>query len=250
VVVLGSEIVDELFEGIDPVGQTVELGGQPFEVAGVFSHRGSILGESLDREVLIPREALERYFGTSRSRISITARAMPGAVNRAVDQMTESLRRTRRLRPADDNDFVLETQESLRNLTRQITGSVFIVVVAIASVALLVGGIGVMNIMLVSVTERTREIGVRKALGATRAQIRSQFLAEATALTGVGGILGILFGVLTGLVVDLATPIPSYVPLWTYLTALGVSCGVGLFFGSWPAIRASRLDPVAALRHE
>ena len=248
--ILGADVVEELFAGVDPVGQRVGLGGQRFEVVGVLSERGSLLGQSLDREVLVPRVALERYFGSSRPRIEIAARAAPGRLQRAVEEMTDSLRRTRRLRPAQENDFVLETQESLRNLTRQVAGGVFAVVVAVASVALLVGGIGVMNVMLVSVTERTREIGVRKALGATREQILAQFLAEAVALTGAGGALGILLGVLAGFLIDLATPIPSRVPLWTYLAAFGVSAGVGLFFGSWPAYRASRLDPVAALRHE
>jgi putative ABC transport system permease protein len=154
------------------------------------------------------------------------------------------------LRPQDANDFALVTQENLQTLYRSITGAFFIVVVAIASVALLVGGIGVMNIMLVSVTERTREIGIRKALGARRWQILSQFLAEAVVLTAGGGVLGIAAGVGIGRLVDAVTPLPSHVPVWAFVAAVAVSGGVGLFFGFWPAVRASRLDPVDALRYE
>jgi putative ABC transport system permease protein len=250
-VVLGRELVEELFPGLDPVGETVQIGGQKFGVVGVLAGRGNFLGQSLDREVLIPRAALERYFGTRRQRVRIAARPLgAGRVEIAKGEMIEALRRSRGLRPQDDNDFALVTQENLLSLYNQITGAFFVVMVAIASVALLVGGIGVMNIMLVSVTERTREIGVRKALGATRRQILLQFLGEAVVLTAVGGAIGILLGVLAGRLVDLLSPLPAYVPLWTYLVALSVSGGVGLFFGSWPALRAARLDPVEALRHE
>ena len=167
-----------------------------------------------------------------------------------MEEITESLRRTRGLRPQDENDFAVVTQQSLVDLYKQITGAFYIVMVAIASVALLVGGIGVMNIMLVSVTERTREIGVRKALGATRRQILAQFLAEAVVLTGAGGLLGMVLGFLIGKLVDWLTPLPSFVPLWAYVAAISVSVGVGLFFGIWPAVRASKLDPVEALRYE
>jgi len=229
----------------------VVVEGVGVSCAGSYRSEAGNPPRGVDREVLIPREALERYFGSRNLRLSIDARAVSSeAVERALEEMTESLRRTRGLRARDENDFALETQESLRSLYDQITGGFFIVIVAVASVALLVGGVGVMNIMLVSVTERTREIGVRKALGATRGQILFQFLAEATALTAAGGILGVVLGVLLGRLIDLLTPIPSHVPLWAYVAALATSAGVGLFFGSWPAYRASRMDPVEALRHE
>ncbi len=251
VALIGSEIQDQLFAGVDPVGQAIQVGNQKFVVTGVLAKRGKFVGQSLDNDVLIPKEALRRYFGSPRMPLLIAARPIrPELLPAALDQMTESLRRTRGLRPRDQNDFALVTQENLLSLYNQITGAFFVVVVAIASVALLVGGIGVMNIMLVSVTERTREIGVRKALGATRRQILVQFLAEAVMLTATGGVIGIVLGFSIGKLVDLLTPLPSFVPIWTYVAAITVSMGVGLFFGIWPAVRAARLDPVEALRYE
>ncbi len=251
VALIGSEVRDNLFPGVDPVGQELQIGNQRFEITGVLAERGRFVGQSLDNQVLVPLVALRRYFGTPRMPFQISARPLrPELIPAAMDQMTESLRRTRGLRPQDPNDFALVTQENLLSLYNQITGAFFVVMVAIASVALLVGGIGVMNIMLVSVTERTREIGVRKALGATRRQILSQFLAEAVVLTGTGGIIGILLGLGIGKLVQVLTPLPSYVPVWAYVAAITVSAGVGLFFGIWPAVRAARLDPVEALRYE
>jgi putative ABC transport system permease protein len=248
---LGSGVVEELFPGIDPVGEEMRIGNQTFTVGGVLSERGSILGQSLDDYVLVPRRANQRYFGARREFVELYARPVrPELLDRMIEEMTESLRRTRGLRPRDPNDFAIVTQAGLLSLWEQVTGGFFVVIVAIASVALLVGGVGVMNIMLVSVTERTREIGVRKAIGATRRQILIQFLAEAMVLTGVGGVIGILLGAAIGKLVELVSPLPSFVPVWTYIVAFSVSVGVGLFFGIWPAARAARLDPVEALRYE
>jgi len=249
--IIGSDFQDELFPGIDPVGRIVQIGPQKFEVVGVLSAKGKFLGQSLDRDVLIPNAALDRYFGGGEDHMMLSAKPVSREkLDRAIEEITETLRRTRKLRPQDGNDFAVVTQASLLSLYKQITGAFFIVMVAIASVALLVGGIGVMNIMLVSVTERTREIGVRKALGATRRQIMFQFLAEAMVLTGLGGVIGIILGLLIGKLVDLLTPLPSHVPLWAFATAFIVSVGVGLFFGIWPAVRAARQNPVDALRYE
>jgi putative ABC transport system permease protein len=250
-VLIGADIEKQLFPGVDPVGQKLQIGIQKFEVAGVLASRGRFLGQSLDNLVLIPRAAYRRYFGTPRERLHLWARPVRSELlPQALEEITESLRRTRGLRPQDPNDFALNTQDSLLDLWNQLTGAFFIVIVAIASVALLVGGVGVMNIMLVGVTERTKEIGIRKALGASRRQILSQFLAEAMVLTGTGGVLGILIGVGVGKLVEVVTPLPSFVPIWAYVVAFGVSVGVGLFFGMWPAVRAARLDPVDALRYE
>jgi putative ABC transport system permease protein len=250
VVLAGKAVSDELFEPLDPIGQRVTVGGQKFEVVGELAPRGNLLGQNLDEVVLVPRPALRRFLGAN-ERIRITAKPIrPELLETALEEMRISLRRTRGLRPRDTDDFALMTQGSLLDLWNQLTGALFIVVVAIASVALLVGGVGVMNIMLVSVTERTREIGVRKALGATRGQILGQFLAEAMFLTGSGGALGVVIGVGIGKLVQVLTPLPSFVPVWAYVVALAVSMGVGLFFGMWPAVRAARLDPVDALRYE
>jgi len=247
---VGKAVSDELFEPLDPLGQRFTVGGQKFEVVGELASRGSLLGMNLDEVVLVPRQAVRRYLGADES-IQITAKPIePELMDRAMEEMRVSLRRTRGLRPRDPDNFALVTQGSLLDLWNQLTGALFVVVVAIASVALLVGGVGVMNIMLVSVTERTREIGVRKALGATRGQILGQFLAEAVVLTGAGGALGILIGAGIGKLVQVLTPLPSFVPVWAYVVALAVSAGVGLFFGMWPAVRAARLDPVDALRYE
>jgi putative ABC transport system permease protein len=233
------------------VGEDLRIGNQSFRVTGVLSERGSILGQSLDDYVLVPRRANQRYFGSRQERIEIYARPRsPQLLDRMMEEITESLRRTRGLRPQDPNDFAIVTQAGLLSLWEQVTGGFFVVIIAIASVSLLVGGVGVMNIMLVSVTERTKEIGVRKAIGATRRQILVQFLAEAMVLTGGGGVIGILLGAAIGKLVELLSPLPSFVPLWAYIVAFSVSVGVGLFFGIWPAARASRLDPVDALRYE
>ena len=251
VAVVGAEVADELLAGIDPLAATVVIRNQRFDVVGVLEERGNFLGQSLDDIALIPLTAMERYITGRDSPLELAARPRsPELVTAAREEIVESLRRTRGLRPQDANDFALVTQENLQTLYRSITGAFFIVVVAIASVALLVGGIGVMNIMLVSVTERTREIGIRKALGARRWQILSQFLAEAVVLTAGGGVLGIAAGVGIGRLVDAVTPLPSHVPVWAFVAAVAVSGGVGLFFGFWPAVRASRLDPVDALRYE
>jgi len=251
VALIGADVVEQLFSGIDPVGETFLVGHQKFEVVGLLGSRGKFLGRSLDNRVLIPLAAMERYFAGPGTPLEISARAVSSeAMLAAREEIVESLRRTRGLRPADGNDFALVTQDNLLSLYKSITGAFFLVVVAIASVALLVGGIGVMNIMLVSVTERTREIGIRKALGARRRQILTQFLAEAVVLTATGGGLGIALGLLFGFAVNRLSSFPSYVPLWAYVAAVSVSVGVGLFFGFWPAVRASRLDPVEALGRE
>jgi putative ABC transport system permease protein len=182
---------------------------------------------------------------------TLTARARPGMRQQAYDEVQETLHRVRHLGPHDPDDFTLSTPDQIVKQFDSVTGMIVMVAIAISGLGLLVGGIGVMNIMLVSVTERTREIGVRKAIGARRRDIIIQFLIEAVALTGVGGMIGIAFAVLaTVLIGALVSSLPSVVPVWALITGFGVSVGVGIFFGVWPAVKAARLNPVDALRYE
>jgi len=249
VCVIGADHVETLFAGIDPIGQWVTVKGHKFEVIGVFGRRGKLLGQTLDDMFVIPYTTFEKMIGGRR--MVIDARPASAALlPTAIDQITDSLRRSRGVPPEKPNDFEVFTSDQLMNIYKQITGAFYIVMFAISSIALLVGGIGVMNIMLVAVTERTREIGIRKAIGAKRSDILWQFLIEAMTLTGMGGILGILFGAGIGQLVRMLTPLPSYVPPMAAIAGFTFSVGIGLFFGIWPAAKAARLHPVDALRYE
>lgn len=251
VAILGANISEALFPGGSPLGQPVNVDGAEFRVIGVFAPaKGGFFGENgLDRQVLIPlRTAQMRY--PQVDRFFITAKARPGLRDQAFEEVTAALRRIRRTPPGPD-DFNLSTPDQIIKRFDALTGMILLVSIAISALGLLVGGIGVMNIMLVSVTERTREIGVRKALGARRSDIVVQFLMEAVTLTGLGGLIGICFAVGVTLAVGALIPsLPSEVPIWAVGTGLGVSVAVGVFFGVWPAFQAARLDPVEALRYE
>ena len=257
VALLGRETLTTLFPHQSAVGQTIHIGSQPFEVIGELEARGKFLGFNMDEIVLIPHTSLRKFFPSDRSSFLKSDEVLLNAVARspeqmgaAIEEISAVLRLRRGLRAHQENDFAAMTDEALLGLYNQITGGFYVVMIGVAFLSLLVGGIGVMNIMLVSVTERTREIGVRMALGAKRSSILWQFLMEAVALTGAGGALGILLGVGIARLVDALTPLPSTVPLWSVLLGLLFSCGVGLFFGIYPAVRASRLDPVEAMRTE
>ena len=252
VVLLGQRIAEVLFPDGRAVGNTILMDGAEYVVLGVFEKaKGGFFGENgLDRQITMPlRTAQLRY--PQLDRYVITARARPGLRDQAYDEVQGILRKIRRT-PADaPDDFSLTTADQIVKQFDQITGLIVMVSIAISALGLLVGGIGVMNIMLVSVTERTREIGVRKAIGARRVDIVTQFLAEATALTGVGGIVGIIFAILATMLIGVLMPsLPSEVPIWAVVTGFSVSVAVGLFFGVWPAVKAARLDPVEALRYE
>jgi putative ABC transport system permease protein len=257
VCVMGRETLQTLFPHQDAIGKMVHIGRVPFRIVGELEPRGKFLNFNLDEIVMVPHTSLRKYFPTDQSSflrgdevfMNAVARS-PEEIDLAIAQINETLRLRRGLKAHQDNDFAALTDDSLLQLYNQITGGFYIVMIAVAFLSLLVGGIGVMNIMLVSVTERTREIGVRMALGAKRSSILWQFLAEAMALTGAGGALGILLGVGIAKLVDALTPLPSGVPIWSVVLGLVFSCGVGLFFGIYPAMRASRLDPVEALRYE
>jgi putative ABC transport system permease protein len=252
VAVLGWTIAETLFPGGRAAGRTFLLGGAEYRVLGVFTKaKGGFLGENgLDQQVALPlRTAHLRY--PNFDRYMITAKAAPGLRQRAYDEIEAILRKIRRTPAGEPNDFSLSTADQIIKQFDRITGLIVMVSIAISGLGLLVGGIGVMNIMLVSVTERTREIGVRKAMGARRFDIVSQFLMEATALTGLGGVLGIAFSVLCTLLIGKLVPsLPSQVPPWALVTGFSVSVAVGVFFGVWPAVKAARLDPVEALRYE
>ena len=252
VVVLGYDLAHALFPTGEADGRTFMLDGAEFTVIGVFAKaKGGFFGQNAqDSQIVMPLKTAEaRYPGLDR--YMITCKAVAGHRQDAFDEVEGIMRRLRGLKKDEEDDFSISTPDQIIKQFDQITGIIGLVAIAISALGLLVGGIGVMNIMLVSVTERTREIGVRKALGARRIDIISQFLAEAMALTGAGGVLGIVAAIVLTMLISLLVPsLPSVVPTWAVVTALTVSVGIGLFFGVWPAVKAAKLDPVEALRYE
>ena len=261
VVVLGQTPYQALFPNVDPIGKTVRIGNQPYTVIGVIGPRAGIgpLDAGQDDLALIPYSAHSKQFGTrvTRSRRGRLQFLLIGAVPRegvaredAVRDVTEVMRIRHGLRLDEPNDFDIMTQDAAIRLWEQVSSATFLALVAISSIALLVGGIGVMAIMTISVKERTREIGTRKAIGARRREILWQFLLEAVFLTAIGGVLGILFGSGIGLGVHYATEFPVSLPWWSFAIGIGFSATVGIVFGIVPAVRASGLDPIEALRYE
>jgi putative ABC transport system permease protein len=261
VIVIGKDIHDGLFVGGEnPIGRTVHLNGKPFRVIGELEPKGRSLFSNPDELLTIPYTTLEKYFPPppdapfyvpKRGHFYLNAVAVsPERTAAAVDQIRSLLRVRRGLRSNQPDNFAVLTEESLTELYNQLTGATYAVMILISSIALLVGGIGVMNIMLVAVTERTREIGLRKAVGARGRTILLQFLIEAAALTAFGGIVGIALGAGVGQLVRLVSPLPAFTPLWAVLVAFGFSVAVGVFFGLHPAMQAARLDPVEAMRFE
>ncbi len=251
VCVLGSELAETLFPHTDPLQKEIRIGPIKFIVVGVLQERGSIFGQSQDNFVGIPVTALMKYFPYNLSEFEIIAIPRKlGYIQETKDQIINLLRRRRKVGFGKPNDFAIYTQDTFINLYNQLTGAVYIVMITISSIGLLVGGIGVMNIMLVSVKERTREIGIRKAVGARSSDILKQFMFEAIFLTGTGGIIGVIVGFAIALFVKTATPLPASVSLWSVVLGLVVSISVGLFFGIFPAQKAAKLDPIISLRYE
>jgi len=249
VAVIGADVMERLFVSEDPIGKELQVDGHSFEVVGVLTKRKSFLGDNgNDRGVMIPYFTFKSLYPKAKENF-VSAMAFPGKLDQARDEATAVLRRLRNDKPDAPDSFGIATAQTFISNFRDIMSMVVLVTMVISSIGLMVGGIGVMNIMLVSVTERTREIGVRKAIGARRSDITWQFLLEAMTLTGTGGVLGILVGVsLTFLIRALGWY--STVPLWSVIVGFVVSVSIGLFFGMWPAMKASRLDPIVALRHE
>lgn len=247
VAVIGATVADSFFKLGSPVGQMIDIAGRPFLVVGVLEKHESFLGNDTGNLVYVPYDTA-RKLKPDADDVFILAVAKAGLMNEAKEQVTETLRIRRQVPFGEKNNFGMATSESIVEQFRAIMSGVAIAMFAISSVGLMVGGIGVMNIMLVSVTERTREIGIRKALGARKSDILTQFLIEAMTLTGFGGILGLFIGWLLTLLVKLA--LPSYVPMWAPIAGFIASVSIGLFFGMFPAWKAARLDPIEALRYE
>jgi ABC-type antimicrobial peptide transport system permease subunit len=251
VTVLGANVVERLFRPEDPFGKEIVVDGHTFEVIGTLEKYKGFLGDNPDdSDIFIPYWTYKKLYPSAKDHF-LSVLAFRGRMGEAEDEVRGLLRRRRHVNLSDADNFGIATAESLISDFRAIIGTVALVMVVISSIGLLVGGIGVMNIMLVSVTERTREIGVRKAIGARRRDIVWQFLLEAIVLTGSGGLIGIAVGWLLSFLIRVFVPgLPSTVPLWSVVTGFVVATSVGLFFGLWPALKAARLDPIVALRYE
>ena len=254
VLILGVDVKQALFPYEDAVDKEVRVNGNPYRVIGVMEPLGNFFGQSRDNSIFTPLTTFDKYYPDRpfpEVVFFIIVRPQSRAfVKPAMDEITDILRRRRRLAPGELNNFGISSQDSLLDVYNQLTGATALVLTSISFVALMIGGIGVMNIMLVSVTERTKEIGVRKAVGATKLNILSQFLIEAVVLTAIGGLLGLAVGEVASLLINKYSPLPAYVPLWAIALGVGISASVGIVFGLWPAWKAARLNPIEALRWE
>ena len=252
VVVIGADIQENLISTVDPIDKEIRVDGRVYRVIGVGKKRGKTLGQSQDNWVIMPISTWFKSYGTQNQSIRVWGKAygVGQPLTSAMDESRVILRSRRHDAPGKPDSFVIDTNQSFLTLWSNISSTFFLVMIIIASIALIVGGIVIMNIMLVAVTERTREIGIRKAMGARRADILRQFLIESTALALVGGGIGVTGGILVAKGVTFAIGMPSAIRLWTVLAGLALAASVGIFFGVYPASKASKLDPIAALRFE
>ncbi len=252
VAVVGTDIVENLMPGVDPLDKEIRVDGWIYRIIGVGKKKGKTMGQSLDNYVLMPLTSWMKEYGSHNTDMRISAKAVgTGPVLEAAsDEARVILRARRHDPPAGDDSFDMETNSSLLSIWANLTGTFFVAMIGIAAISMVVGGIVIMNIMLVSVTERTREVGIRKAMGARRYDVLLQFLIEAVILSLFGGLAGVLLGIAVAKGVTLAIGMPSVIKLWAVLAGLFVSASVGIFFGVYPARKAATLDPIAALRFE
>jgi len=250
VAMLGWGLADRLFGEINPLDKTIKIAGINFRVVGVSEQKGSFFGNSQDNYAVIPLGAYQRLFGARQSLQLMVKPTSTDLMPAAMDDATVALRVSRRLKPKEPDNFGILTSETILNLYRQVTSGIFAVLVGIVALSLVVGGIVIMNIMLMVVSERTREIGLRKALGAKRKDIMTQVLTESITLSTFGGLIGIGLGSLAATAIAAFTPLPARLEMWSVVLGIGITAAVGLFFGAYPASRAASLDPIEALRRE
>jgi putative ABC transport system permease protein len=250
VAILGADTAEQLFGAADPIDKPIRIGNLHFRVVGVNAKKGAVFGQSQDEFAVIPIGVFQKMFGSRMSLQIMVKPRSPDVVKAAMDDATVAMRIQRRLRPSEPDNFGMFSSDSLLSLYHTATQGIFAVLVGVVALSLVVGGIVIMNIMLMVVSERTREIGLRKALGARRRDIMWQILTESVTLSTFGGLVGIGLGFLLALAISSATPLPAAVQVWSVAIGLGITAVVGLFFGLYPAMRAARLDPIEALRRE
>jgi putative ABC transport system permease protein len=250
VAVIGADVADRLFENVDPVGRTIRIMGSHFTIVGVIAKKGRVLGQSFDGFVLLPLRSFEAIYGRRLTTTISVKMATALDVAPAMSLADGAMRAAHHLRPGQESDYSIETADALVAFWKNLTRVLFAVIPAIVAIGIVVGGIVIMNIMMMSVSERTREIGIRKAMGATGRDIRRQFLAESIALAFIGGLSGVIVGWGMAALVATVSPLPARITAWSVAVALSLGAGVGVLFGVYPATRAARLDPIAALRAE
>jgi putative ABC transport system permease protein len=251
VTIIGWDVADKLFGPVDPIDKVMSIAGLHFRVVGVHKKKGSAFGSSQDNFAIIPLGVFQKMFGSRMFGMQLLVKPRsPELIKEAIDDATVALRVERRLRPKDPDNFGMFTSDTLLGIYHTLTNGVFAVLIGVVALSLVVGGIVIMNIMLMVVSERTREIGLRKALGARRRDIVWQILTESVTLSTFGGVLGTFFGFVLALIISKLSPLPASVEVWSVAIGIGVTAVVGLFFGMYPAMRAAKLDPIEALRRE